>query len=115
VKFSESFLKFVEPLWEGIPELTKTNIDPIIVAGYTVWNAVVLNDLGITSTFLESIKGVGDPEFSKSVDMLIDRKKRFFKDDNRFIGKYEFSILDNENINFQLSQVDPTTLSFGDQ
>lgn len=115
MKCSESFLKFVEPLWEGIPELTEKNIAPVFIAGYTVWNAVVLNNLGITSMFLKSLKGSDDLEFLKTVDMLIERKMRFFKDDNWFIGKYEFSILDNENINLQVSLVDPYTLSFGDK
>jgi len=92
-KISETLMNFVKPLLEKVDEnTTKNQIEKGIQLAVTVWNAVVLDRLRENNTFKDSLrKKVTEdiPQGSELIEMLINRKHKYFSEDIRMITNFE--------------------------
>ena len=88
---SGTFLKYIDPLLEalGRPDPESREFTHAIKAGWTVWNAVVKNDVSEDPSFLLLAKEAVPPPLSILVDELITRKRTQFGDDKFLIGVCE--------------------------
>lgn len=90
-KISEAFLEFSSPLLKtltGTP--TERDIDKILRITYTIWNAVVLDEVSVNTRFVSEIRESfkHDKEGSSLIEYLIIRKNELFAEDLRIIGEY---------------------------
>lgn len=88
---SGTFLKYIDPLLEklGRPDPESKEFADAITTGWTVWNAVVKNDVGGDPSFLLLAKEALPHPLSLLVEDLIARKRTQFGDDKFFIGVCE--------------------------
>ena len=88
---SGTFLRFIEPLLEelGSPDPEQAEFNAVIKAGWTVWNAVVKNDVEGDPAFLLLMKEAIPAPLSAITDSLVERKRKLFADACFLIGVCE--------------------------
>ena len=88
---SGTLLKFVDPLLAELdyPDPRKPEFDSVVKIGWTVWNAVVKNDVEGDPSFLRNLKEIVPAPFSLMTGMLIERKRKLFAKELFLIGNYE--------------------------
>ena len=88
---SGTFLKFVDPLLAELnyPNPRKPEFDNVVKIGWTVWNAVVKNDVEGDPAFLGNLKEIIPAPFALMTDRLIERKRKLFAKELYLIGNYE--------------------------
>ena len=67
---------------------TKQRLSSLLVVGSTAWNMDVTGKKELKNVLLQSINDNGKeglPEIEYMIDNLVQRKKRLFPDDDRFI------------------------------
>ena len=88
---SGTFLRFIDPLLSelGYPDPRGPEFDAVAKVGWTVWNAVVKNDVDGDPSFFLLLKASVPPPYSAMTDVLVERKRRLFAQDKFLIGHYE--------------------------
>jgi len=88
---SGTFLKFIEPLLSELdyPDPESKEFDHAIKTGWTIWNAVIKNDVEGDPSFLLLVKSAVPAPISILTDELIKRKQTHFAADEYLIGVCE--------------------------
>lgn len=90
-KISETFLDFSSPLLNSLEkDVTKSQVEKVLVIAYTVWNSVVLDTVKGNTKHISMLKQTirEDPISAILIEEMISRKKNMFADDLRMIGNY---------------------------
>ncbi len=88
---SGTFLRFIDPLLSELeyPDPESKEFDHVVKAGWTIWNAVVKNDVEGDPSFLLLAKEAIPAPLSILTDELIKRKQTLFGADKYLIGVCE--------------------------
>lgn len=109
-KISEAFLEFSSPLLKTLPKApTKHDIEKILRITYTVWNAVVFDEVYENTEYVSDIRDTfkHDKEGSSLIDYFITRKNELFGDDLRIICEYKI-IMDGHKWRVRADARDPS-------
>jgi hypothetical protein len=88
VSVSGTFLKFIDPLLSelGYPDPKTPEFDHVLKIGWSVWNAVVKNDLEGDTSFLSKLHEAIPAPFLVTTEMLMARKRRLFSKEQFLLG-----------------------------
>lgn len=109
-KISATFLEFSSPLLKTLPKpATKQDIDKILRITYTVWNAVVFDEVFENTNYVSEIRDSfkHDKEGASLIDYFITRKNELFGDDLRIIGEYKIIMMDGNKWRLRADARDP--------
>lgn len=98
-KISAAFLDFASPLIDAAgPDAGNSELTPILTLAFTAWNAVVLDRVNGDTQFVDAIRltTAGNPGSAALMELLLERKRLLFADDERLIGNYELLQEDGE-------------------
>ena len=90
-KISETFLDFIEPVLQamGCPEPDSKEYDNVLKLCWTVWNAVIKNDVDGDPSVLKAIHHTIPAEYRTFIDNLVERKRKHFDQYQYYIGECE--------------------------
>ncbi|MBP7509607.1 MAG: hypothetical protein KA807_17470 [Prolixibacteraceae bacterium] len=94
-KISTQFADFTGPMLEVLSDPKKPDeVEKVFKIGYMVWNAVVLSDARGDRSLLDQLQRLTSHvvETELITKNLIDRKRKYFGNDERLIGDYKISI-----------------------
>ena len=97
-KISETFLDFIDPILEGMghPDPGTAEFDSVVKIGWTVWNAIISNDVEGNPKHLREISELTPPPLSFVTELLISRKRDDFSEYSYFLGLYEVKQINKE-------------------
>jgi hypothetical protein len=98
-KISDTLLRFAEPILDDLEvDATEAEMEPVLMVAWMAWNAVVYADAVGERDLLDQFQAAmaEEPELKRFADLLIDRKRTFFGDDERVIGEYKLYRKDGE-------------------
>jgi hypothetical protein len=110
-KISDTLLRFAEPILDDLEvDATEAEMEPVLMVAWMAWNAVVYADAVGERDLLEQFQAAmaEEPELKRFADLLIDRKRTLFGDDERVIGEYKLYRKDGE-IRLRAEARDPRT------
>ncbi len=94
-KISKQFADFAAPMLEVLSLPRDTGeVEKVLSIGFMVWNAVVYADSRGDVRFLDQLRQLtsNTTETELIMNNLIDRKRKYFSDDERLIGDYQITI-----------------------
>jgi len=96
-KISEALMEFAEPLLAHAPDhLSPQKLEHVLLVPITIWNAVILDDRGAMPGFLAQTRArvaLAQPHVSLTIfDFMVERKRSFFGDDQRLIGRHSVRV-----------------------
>lgn len=113
-KISETFLEFAQPLLAPLgPCATEYEMNQVLQIAFVVWNAVVYESVNDDTHCLEMLQDLtaSEPEAVVLVNQLIERKRRQYGDDNRFVGHFSLTMKKGE-LNLRAEARDPTVPAY---
>lgn len=92
-KISEVLLDFAEPMFATVPDdVSPKQLEQLLITPITIWNSIVLEELGDMPGALARARAPvvlgGTPFMVALFDTLAERKRRYFADDCRLIGRH---------------------------
>src|SRR5690242_2647503 len=95
----ETLQEFAVPIIQELPaDAELKQLKNALTIAITIWNAVVLDDLGAGHDFvkqarqpLEELPEPGRTNLLATFETLVERKRRLFRDDLRAVGKWDVS------------------------
>jgi len=109
-KISEALLEFSSPLLKTLPKrATRQDIEQILRITYTVWNAVVFDEVFKHTNYVSDIRATfkHDKEGLSLIDYFISRKNELFGKDLRIIGEYKIIMTDGNKWRLRADARDP--------
>jgi hypothetical protein len=100
-KMSEVIPKFAEPLIDSAGDNDEAYKNAVAMA-ILVWNASLMPEDeqdSFLNEMIEDISGSSAEDYAMSlqiIDMLLDRKRKYFKENNRFIVDFEIRCTEND-------------------
>lgn len=91
-KISDTLLRFANPILDGLgPDITEAEMERVLMVAWMAWNAVVYADVVGKTDLLDQFYTAmaHEPELKRFAELLVDRKRTLFGDDERVIGEYK--------------------------
>ncbi|MEW6220278.1 MAG: hypothetical protein AB1634_12195 [Thermodesulfobacteriota bacterium] len=110
-KISETFLDFSSPLLGMLDGVAaKGEIEKVLIITYTVWNAVVMDEVNNTD-YVARLRASTKHDLlvSALIEQFIARKKELFPDDLRMVGEYSVT-LDGREWRLHADARDPSSI-----
>ena len=110
-KISDTLLRFADPILDVLgPDITEAEMERVLMVAWMAWNAVVYADVVGKRDLLDQFYTAMalEPELKRFAELLIDRKRTLFGDDERLIGEYKLYRKDGE-IRLRAEARDPRT------
>ena len=98
-KISDTLLRFAEPILDDLEAAaTEAEMEPVLMVAWMAWNSVVYADVvGKRDSLDQSQTAMAeDPDLKRFAELLVDRKRTLFGDDERVIGEYKLYRKDGE-------------------
>jgi hypothetical protein len=98
-KISATLLDFAKPILDLVDEnTTEEDLSAGFMVAITVWNSMVFDEWFFGERCLDKVRSrllkANKPRATHLLEILAERKKRFFSDDLRAIGHHSFSYKD---------------------
>ena len=98
-KISATLIDFAKPLLDLVDEnTTEEDITAGFIVAITVWNSMVFDEWFSGENCLEKVRSrileAKDPRGTHLLEVLAERKKRYFSNDLRAVGHHSFSYKD---------------------